>query len=105
MLQAEEKNENHTAEPAATDNTSAIPFSAFKVSGSACLTRSVRQKDTPMSRLKLARLRPENMKAKRKSEIVLSEEAKVELWALVNSWKAVRDKLHGLAEKKAEKKA
>lgn len=39
-----EINENHGAQPAATDNASALPPSAFKVSGSACLTRSVGQK-------------------------------------------------------------
>ena len=36
-------NENHGAQPAATDNASALPLSAFKVSGSACLTQNVRQ--------------------------------------------------------------
>ena len=38
------QNENHGAQPTATDNASAHPLSVFKVSGSACLTRNVRQK-------------------------------------------------------------
>jgi hypothetical protein len=36
-------NENYGAQPAATDNASALPLSAFKVPSSACLTRNVGQ--------------------------------------------------------------